>query len=75
MKHELKHDLKHDLGKRSIAVSNRNTSMSVEPAFWEAFGELVERLGMTKRLMGLIIDKRISSNLSSQVRVFVLKSI
>ena len=72
----MKHDFEHDLGKRSIAVSYRNTIMSIEPAFWEAFGEIVERLGTTKPgLMSLIIEKRTSGNLSSQVRVFVLESI
>ena len=68
--------MKHDLGKRSIAISVRNTSMSFEPAYWEAFGEIVEHLRMTKpEPMSLIIEKRTSSNLSSQVRVFVLESI
>lgn len=64
--------MKHDLGKRSIAISDRNTSMSIEPAC----GEIVERLRMTKpEPMSLIIEQRTSSNLSSQVRVFVLESI
>jgi len=64
--------MKHDLGKRPIAISDRNTSMSIEPAF----GEIVERLRMTKpEPMSLIIEQRTSSNLSSQVRVFVLESI
>jgi len=64
--------MKHDLGKRSIAISDRNTSMSIEPAF----GEIVERLRMTKpEPMSLINEQRTSSNLSSQVRVFVLESI
>jgi predicted DNA-binding ribbon-helix-helix protein len=68
--------MKHDLGKRSIAVSDRNTTMSIEPAFWEAFEQIVESLGMTKpELMSLIIEKRNSSNLSSKIRVFVPESI
>jgi predicted DNA-binding ribbon-helix-helix protein len=67
--------MKHDLAKRSIAISDRNTSMSIEPAFWEAFGEIVEHLRMIRpEPISLIIEKRTSSNLSSQVRVFVLES-
>jgi predicted DNA-binding ribbon-helix-helix protein len=60
--------------KRSIAIGNRKTSVSLEDEFWEAINHLAKlRRTTLSNIFGLIEDGRGQSNLSSAARVFVLE--
>jgi predicted DNA-binding ribbon-helix-helix protein/DNA-binding XRE family transcriptional regulator len=59
--------------KRSIVVSGRRTSISLEEAFAEALREIAAERGDTMSALVSTIDAgRTRSNLSSAIRVFVL---
>jgi two-component system, cell cycle response regulator CpdR len=61
--------------KRSIFVSRRKTSVSLEQEFWDALKEIAaaRRTTMTE-LIGSINQGRSQGNLSSTLRLFVLES-
>ena len=59
--------------KHSITVDKRTVSISLEESFWEGFKDIARSKEMThSELLGAIIAKHGSGNLSSSVRVFVL---
>ncbi len=60
--------------KRSLRIAGHATSISLEPAFWQALGELARRRGMSVPALVAAIDGRRSGNLSSAIRLFVLAS-
>jgi predicted DNA-binding ribbon-helix-helix protein len=63
------------VNKRSITLAGQKTSVTLEDEFWEALRAIAQRDRLT--VTGLIaqINKvRNKSNLSSAVRVFVLKT-
>jgi predicted DNA-binding ribbon-helix-helix protein len=58
---------------RSVVVSGRRTSITLEDAFWDAMHEIAEAKCMTRpRLIREINKTRSHANLSSAIRVFVL---
>ena len=60
--------------KRSVLLKGRNTSVSVEDAFWEGLKEVARKRLMTVPALIANIDAtRRQPNLSSAVRVFVLE--
>jgi predicted DNA-binding ribbon-helix-helix protein len=60
--------------KRSINIAGRKTAVSLEDQFWESFREIAGKRGKTLRQMIADIDaERKSSNLSSAIRLFVLR--
>jgi predicted DNA-binding ribbon-helix-helix protein len=60
--------------KRSVMLSGRRTSISLEEPFWQALREIAAEREMTmSALLNSIASKRVGSNLSSAVRVFVLE--
>ena len=60
--------------KRSIVIRGHKTSVSLEDAFWQALKEIAESRGMTLAdLVGTIDAERRHGNLSSAVRLFVLR--
>jgi predicted DNA-binding ribbon-helix-helix protein len=62
--------------KRSVFVSGRNTSISLEDEFWESLREIAKgRSVLVSQLITAIsIDEdRNSANLSSAVRLFILR--
>ena len=62
--------------KRSLSIAGHRTSLSLEPEFWEALQKAALKRGMT--VSGLVADidqARGDRNLSSAVRVWVLKDI
>ena len=59
--------------KRSVLVAGHRTSVSLEPEFWEALKEIAARRGLSLSQMVAEIDAGRSGNLSSAIRVFVLK--
>ena len=60
--------------KRSVRIAGHSTSLSLEPAFWQALAEIARRRRLpVSRLLALIDAERAGTNLSSAVRVFVLE--
>ncbi len=59
--------------KRSVTVAGHRTSITLESAFWEALKEIA--VAQNKSVNGLIaeIDSLQPVNLSSAIRVFILK--
>lgn len=58
--------------KRSVRIAGHATSVSLEPAFWEALQEIALRRGVSLNALIAGIDAERAGNLSSAVRVFVL---
>jgi predicted DNA-binding ribbon-helix-helix protein len=59
--------------KRSIEIHGRQTSVSIEEAFWKAFRKIAATHNLRQSDLIAAIDKnRHHGNLSSAVRVFVL---
>jgi predicted DNA-binding ribbon-helix-helix protein len=60
--------------KRSVVVSGRQTSVTVEDQFWEGLTEIATELRLSiPALVTSINAERNHSNLSSAVRLFVLR--
>ena len=61
------------LKKYSVSLNGHRTSISLEPAFWEQLNALAA--AQKKSLQKLIeeIDKKRGGNLSSALRLYVLK--
>ena len=60
--------------KRSVRIAGHPTSLSLEPAFWEALREIAQQRGISVNTLIAQIDAERRGNLSSAVRVFVLDS-
>jgi len=59
--------------KRSVWVAGRQTSVSLEDAFWQSLKEIASMHDMTlSELITAIDSERQRGNLSSAIRVFVL---
>jgi len=60
--------------KRSVIIENRYTSVSVEEEFWQALREIARSRRVTlSQLLGSIDADRQFANLSSAIRLFVLR--
>jgi predicted DNA-binding ribbon-helix-helix protein len=60
--------------KRSLTIAGHRTSLSLEPEFWQALKDAAEREQKTvTHLVGEIDQARGSRNLSSAIRVWLLK--
>jgi predicted DNA-binding ribbon-helix-helix protein len=60
--------------KRSVAIAGHRTSISLEEPFWEALRDIAEQDAVSvQSLIGRIDAARGEQNLSSAIRVFVLK--
>jgi predicted DNA-binding ribbon-helix-helix protein len=65
--------MKSSVGKRSIVVAGRKTSVSLEEAFWNGVKEISGLRDMTlSELIDEINGNRQQGNLSSGIRLFVL---
>ena len=63
------------LAKRSLTIAGHRTSVSLEPAFWEALTRLAGRRGLSVPALVAAIDAaRGSGNLSSALRVHILEA-
>jgi predicted DNA-binding ribbon-helix-helix protein len=60
--------------KRSVRIAGHATSVSLEPAFWEALDELAARRRKSLNALLAAIDAKRGGNLSSAIRLFVLDS-
>ena len=63
------------LRKRSVLVAGHKTSVSLEDAFWEVLKELADRRGLSINQLVAEVDEGRSGNLSSALRVYVLREI
>jgi predicted DNA-binding ribbon-helix-helix protein len=60
--------------KRSVDIAGHRTSVSIEAPFWDALKELAEREGLSLNELITKIDSARAGNLSSAIRVYVLKA-
>ena len=63
------------LRKRSVLVAGHRTSVSLEDAFWDVLKELADRRGLSINQLVAEVDEGRSGNLSSALRVYVLREI
>ena len=64
------------IAKRSVMIAGHRTSVSLEAPFWDALREIAEIRGKSvQSLIGEIDAERGDQNLSSAIRVFVLKTV
>ncbi len=62
--------------KRSLAIAGHRTSISLEDAFWEGLRHIAEERKLSVAALVAEIDAtRGPNNLSSAIRVFVLRSL
>jgi predicted DNA-binding ribbon-helix-helix protein len=60
--------------KRSLTIAGHQTSLSLEPEFWAALKQYAERDKKSiATLVGEIDESRGTRNLSSAIRVWILK--
>ena len=60
--------------KRSVAIAGHRTSVSLEAPFWDALKDMAAARGVSvQALVGEIDAGRGGANLSSAIRVFVLR--
>jgi predicted DNA-binding ribbon-helix-helix protein len=61
------------IAKRVVFVGTRKTTVSVEPAFWEALKEIATAQNLScNKLITQINQERQHANLSSAIRLYVL---
>ncbi|MQT11531.1 ribbon-helix-helix domain-containing protein [Segnochrobactrum spirostomi] len=61
------------MDKRSLTIGRHRTSVALEPAFWEALGEIAAARGLAiSQLIAEIDRTRAPGGLASALRVYVL---
>jgi predicted DNA-binding ribbon-helix-helix protein len=63
-----------EIVKRSVRIAGHATSVSLEPAFWQALSEIASRRDLSLNALLSQIDAERTGNLSSAIRLFVLAS-
>jgi predicted DNA-binding ribbon-helix-helix protein len=61
--------------KRSVRIAGHATSVSIEDEFWRAFRRIARRRETTIQALIAEIDDGRTANLSSAVRLFVLREL
>ena len=59
--------------KRSVTLAGHRTSLSLEPEFWAALKAAARAEGLSLNALIARIDRERSTNLSSAVRVYLLR--
>ena len=59
--------------KRSVLIAGHRTSVSLEPEFWDALKEAAASAGRSINDLVTEIDRDRTTNLSSALRVYLLK--
>jgi predicted DNA-binding ribbon-helix-helix protein len=59
--------------KRSVRIAGHKTSISLEPVFWDLLKTHAETEGRSINQLVEEIDRKRSGNLSSAIRVFLVK--
>ena len=62
------------LKKRSVDIDGHRTSVSIEAPFWDALREIAEKKNLSVNQLIAEIDKNRTGNLSSAIRVYVLRT-
>jgi predicted DNA-binding ribbon-helix-helix protein len=60
--------------KRSVDIGGHRTSVSIEAPFWEALKSIADQRGISMNALIAEIDAARAGNLSSAIRVFVLRA-
>ena len=63
------------LAKRSVLVAGHHTSLTLEDVFWGALKDIAAQRGLSVNALVTEIDAGRTGNLSSAVRVFVLRTL
>ncbi len=63
------------LKKRSVDIDGHRTSVSIEAPFWDALREIADAKRQSVNQLIAAIDKERSGNLSSAIRVYVLRAL
>lgn len=61
--------------KHSIVLYGHRTSVTLEPEFWQALTDIAVRQNTSVASIVAEIDGKCTTNLSSAIRVFVLKTL
>lgn len=61
--------------KRSVRIAKHNTSISLEPEFWDELKRLAEVKGLSLNQLVAQVDAGRTENLSSALRLYVLRSL
>ncbi|MFL2668122.1 MAG: ribbon-helix-helix domain-containing protein [Alphaproteobacteria bacterium] len=61
--------------KRSVVVSGHRTSVSLETPFWEVLTQIATDQNMSLNKLITEIDRQRDGNLSSALRIYVLKKL
>lgn len=61
--------------KRSVRIAGHNTSISLEQAFWDELKRIATRRDCSLNQLVASVDVGRDSNLSSALRVFVLREL
>jgi predicted DNA-binding ribbon-helix-helix protein len=59
--------------KRSVRIANHSTSISLEPEFWNELKSIATQEGLSLNQLIARVDAGRSGNLSSALRLYVLK--
>lgn len=65
----------HAIRKRSVRIAGHASSVSLEEAFWESLKEIAQRKNISISALITEIDQNRGANLSSAIRVHILKTI
>ena len=63
------------LDRRSVVIDGHRTSVSIEPEFWDALSTIAKSQGRGVNALIAEIDRARDGNLSSAIRVYVLKAL
>ena len=61
--------------KRSVLIAGHHTSVTLEDAFWHALKGIAVQRGVSLNALVADIDRTRTGNLSSALRVFVLRTL
>jgi len=66
--------MKSSIGKRTVVVKKRKTSITLEDDFWQALREIaiLRRVSLSRLISSIDADREFA-NLSSAIRLFVLR--
>ncbi|OAN50440.1 aryl-sulfate sulfotransferase [Paramagnetospirillum marisnigri] len=63
------------IAKHSLTIAGHATSVTIEREFWDEFKSIAESRGVSVNQLVAEIDSTRSGNLSSAIRVFVLREV
>jgi predicted DNA-binding ribbon-helix-helix protein len=64
-----------EIKKRSVNIAGHRTSVSIEEPFWDALRAIADKRKISLNDLIAVIDKGRDGNLSSAIRVYILKEL